>query len=109
MKYTLWQQKVGAPWRGSYKRENFTFDDYEPTYINKDTLPFREFHGNYNDIFETFHQFLKKEYFPADFTGREIKMGDLMYLEDGRVFYYEILGFSWVDQDQITRKWNGED
>jgi hypothetical protein len=36
-------------------------------------------------------------------------MGDLMYLEDGRVFYYEILGFSWVDQDKITRKWNGED
>lgn len=109
MRYTLWQQKVGAPWRGGYNREAFTFDDYEPTYIDKETVPYKEFYGNYNDIFSTFHQFLKKEYFPADFNGRELKMGDLIYLQDGRVFYYEAIGVSFVEENKITRKWNGEE
>lgn len=111
MKYTLWQQKVGAPWRAGYNpiRETFTFDDYEPTYIDGETMPFREFYGNLNDIAETFHQFLKKEYFPKDFKGRELKMGDLMYLDDGRVFYYEVMQFPLVDEKKITKTRNGED
>ena len=108
MKYTLWQQKVGAPWRAHYVKDNFTFDDYEPTYIDKDLLAAEPGDDAYAPILRTFNMFIKKKYFPKDFNGRELKMGDLIYLADGQVYYWEALGLSYVDKEKITKSKNGD-
>ena len=94
MKYKYYQFKDTAPWRGVYNKDTFTMDDYELKHEgNVVSVP----GGTSTDeIVMTFLQYSMKKNFPKDFNGRELKTGDLLITADGLVYYYEIFGYSLI-------------